>query len=156
MNRTQRTPDKDKDPDNNKMKWNYGETIKVASINVRGVRDPVKREEIITQMETNGIDIMCLQETKIPDSCYEVRKGYTFVFSSTSTDREHWGVGLCYKNYIEQYRNYYRQVSSNMIAMELNMHGNPLIIASAYIPHESTNDERTRQRAWEDLTDFVT
>ena len=43
-----------------------------------------------------------------------------------------------------------------MIAMELNMHGNPLIIASVYIPHENTNDERTRQRAWEDLTDFVT
>ena len=43
-----------------------------------------------------------------------------------------------------------------MIAMGLNMHGNPLIIASVYIPHENTNDERTRQRAWEDLTDFVT
>ena len=107
-------------------------------------------------METNGVDIMCLRETKIPDSCYEVRKGYTFVFSSTSTDREHWGVGLCYNKYIEKYRNYYRQVSSNMIAMELNMHGNPLIIASVHIPHENTNDERIRQRAWEDLTDFVT
>ena len=99
---------------------------------------------------------MCPQETTIPDSCYEVRKGYTFVFSSTSTDREHWGVGICYKNYIEKYRNYYRQVSSNMIAMELNMHGDPLIIASVYIPHENTNDERIRQRAWEDLTDFIT
>ena len=107
-------------------------------------------------MGKNGVYIMCLQETKIPDSCYEVRKGYTFVFSSTSTDREHWGVGLCYKNYIEKYRNYYRQVSSNMIAMELNMHGNPLIITSVYIPHENTNDERIRQRAWEDLTNFIT
>ena len=97
MNRTQRIPNKDKDPDSNKMKWKYGEKMKIASINVRGMRDPVKREEIITQMDANGIDIMCLQETKIPDSCYEVRKGYTFVFSSTSTDREHWGVGLCYK-----------------------------------------------------------
>ena len=43
-----------------------------------------------------------------------------------------------------------------MIAMEPNMHGNPLIIASGYIPHENTNDERIRQRAWEDLADFVT
>ena len=39
-----------------------------------------------------------------------------------------------------------------MIAMELNMHGSPFIIASVYIPHENTNDER----AWEDPTDFVT
>ena len=37
-----------------------------------------------------------------------------------------------------------------MIAMERNMHGNPLIIASVYIPHENTNDEIIRQRAWED------
>ena len=94
MNRTQIVPDKNKGPDCNKMKRKYGEKMKIASINVRGMRDPVKREEIITQMDTNGIDIMCLQETKNPDSCYE---GYAFVFSSTSTDREHWGVGLCYK-----------------------------------------------------------
>ena len=46
------------------MKWKYGEKIKIASINVRGMRDPVKREEIITQMDANGIDLMCLQETK--------------------------------------------------------------------------------------------
>ena len=29
-------------------------------------------------MGTNGVDIMCLQETKIPDPCYEVRKGYMY------------------------------------------------------------------------------
>ena len=59
MNRAQGTPNKNKDPYSNKMKWKYGEKIKIASINVRGMRDPVKREEIITQMEANGIEIMC-------------------------------------------------------------------------------------------------
>ena len=43
-----------------------------------------------------------------------------------------------------------------MIAMEFNTHGNPLIIVSVYIPHESTDDERIRPRAWEDLIHFVT
>ena len=43
-----------------------------------------------------------------------------------------------------------------MIATELNTQGNPLIIASVYIPHENSNDDRIRQRAWEDLTDFIT
>ena len=52
-------------------------------------------------------------------------------------------------------RNYHRQISSNLIAMGLNMHGNPLIIASAYMPHDDTNDDRVRQRAWEDLTNFM-
>ena len=46
LSRTQKIPDKDKEPDTNKMKWKYGETVKVASINVRGMGDPVKREEI--------------------------------------------------------------------------------------------------------------
>ena len=137
------------------MKWKYGDIIEVASTNIRGMRDPIKREEIIPQMEKNGIYIMCLHETKIPDSCNEVRKGHTFAFSSASTDREHWGVENCYNNYMEKYRNYYRQVSSNLIAMELNMHGNPIIITFAYIPHDSTNDDRIRQRAWEDLTNFI-
>ena len=73
------------------------------------------------------------------------------VFFSTSTDREHWGVGFCYKNYMGKYRNYYRQISSSLIGMELNMHGNQIIIASAYIPHDNTNDDRIRQRTWEDL-----
>ena len=58
MNRTQGTPNKNKDPYSNKMKWKYGEKVKVASISVRGMRDPVKRDEIITQMDANGIDIM--------------------------------------------------------------------------------------------------
>ena len=156
MSNTQNIPNKDKEPGTNKMKWKYGEIITAASINVRGLRDPAKREEIIVQMDTSGVDVMCLQETKIFDSCYDVRKGYTFVFSSASTDREHWGVGICYKSYVEKSRNYYRQVSSNMVAMELNMRGNPLIIASVYIPHESTNDEIIRQRAWEDITYFIT
>ena len=83
------------------------------------------------------------------------KEGIYLVFSSTSTDREHWGVGICYNNYMEKYRNYHRQVPSNLIAMELNMHGNPIMVTSAYIPHDSTNDDRIRRRAWEDLTNFI-
>ena len=60
MNHTQMIPDKNKEPDTNKMKWKYGDIIKAASANVRGVGDPIKREGIIVQMEKNGIDIMCL------------------------------------------------------------------------------------------------
>ena len=157
MNNTQRIPNEEKEPDTNKMKWKYGDVRKAASTNVRGLRDPVKREEISTQMETNGVDIMRLQETKIPDACYEVRKGFVFAFSSTSIEREHSGVGFCYKRYIEKCKNYYRQVSSNLIAMELIMHGSPLIrnCIGTY-PHDSTNDDRIRQRAWEDLANFIT
>ena len=60
-------------------------------------------------------------------------------------------MGPSYKNHIEKYRDYYRQISSKVTAMELNVHGNPLILASVYIPHGCANDDRTRKRAWEDL-----
>ena len=33
------------------MKWKYGDITKAASINVRGLRDPIKREEIITHID---------------------------------------------------------------------------------------------------------
>ena len=97
------------------------------------MKGPVKREEIIPQMERHSIDVMCLQEAKIPDSCYEVRKGFTFVFSSVSTISEHWGVGICYGSYMDKYRNYYKQIPSNRMPMEINLHGNPMIIISTYI-----------------------
>ena len=38
--------------------------------------------------------------------------------------------------------------------MELNIYGNPLITL-AFIHHDDTNDDRIRQRAWEDLTYFI-
>ena len=99
MNKTQHIQGKSHEPDINKMKWTYAEIMKIGSTNIRRMRNPVKREEITVEMERHSIGIMCLQETKIPDCCYEARKRITFVFSSVSTIREHWGVGICYRSY---------------------------------------------------------
>ena len=100
MNNTQHIRDKAQEPEVYKMTWKYADVMRIGSTSIRGMKDPAKREEIILQMERHNIDIMCLQETKRPDPCYEVRKGFTFVFSSVSTTREHWGVGVCYRNYM--------------------------------------------------------
>ena len=94
MNNTQHIKDKAQEPEVYKMKGKYAEIVKIESTNMRGMRDPVKREETTLQMERHNIDIMCIQETKIPDSCYEVRKGFTFALSPVSAIREHWGVGI--------------------------------------------------------------
>ena len=55
---------------------------------------------------------------------------------------------------MEEYRNYYKQISSNIMSMEINMHGNPMIIISTYIPHDDS-DNKSRDRAWEDLRGFI-
>ena len=101
MNKTQHINNKSHEPDINKMKWKYAEIMRIGSTNIRAMRDPVKREETILQVDRHNVELMCLQEAKIPDSCCEVGKGFTFVFSSVSTIREHWGVGVCYRNFME-------------------------------------------------------
>ena len=40
------------------------------------------------------------------------------------------------------------------MSMEINMHGNPLIIISVYIPHDDS-DDNSRDRVWEDLNGFI-
>ena len=48
----------------NALKWRYAEELKVASLNVRGMREITKREQVITHLKKNSIDLLCLQETK--------------------------------------------------------------------------------------------
>ena len=70
------------------------------------MNESAKREQIIQQMIRHNIDVACIQETNIPDSCSETRDSHTFVFSSnTPTKKEDWGVGFCYKWTFEQVSN---------------------------------------------------
>ena len=98
---------------------------------------------------------MCIQETKFSNSTVEQRKGHTFVFSSDSNNkREHHGVGICYNNEIQQFRNNYTQICSHIMTIETNVHGNPMVIASTYIPHDQTPDI-PRQHAWDFLDETI-
>ena len=55
---------------------------------------------------------------------------------------------------MDKYRNYYKQISSNIMSMEIDMHGNPIIIISAYIPHDDS-DNNSRDKVWEYLNGFI-
>ena len=52
-------------------KWKYNQLITLASLNVRGMKQFTKREQIITHMIEHKITILCLQETKMPGSTVE-------------------------------------------------------------------------------------
>ena len=98
-------------------------------MSVRGMREITEREQVITYMKKNSIDLLCLQETKIPSYNIEQRNSYIFVFSTSETGgTDHHGVGFCYKRGIGKYRNHYIQHSSHLAEMEINMHGKPLVI----------------------------
>ena len=107
-------------------RWEYAKELKVASLNVRGMRGITKREQVITYMKKNPIDLLCLQETKIPSSSIEQRDNYIFLFSTSETGgTDHHGVGFCCNRKIGKYRNHCIQHSSHLAEREITMHGNP-------------------------------
>ena len=64
------------------------------------MREITKREQVITYMKRNSIDLLCLQET-IPSSSIEQRDNYIFVFPTSETGgADHHGVGFCYNSKI--------------------------------------------------------
>ena len=92
---------------------------------------------------------------KIPSPSIEQRDKYLFVFSTSGTGgTDHHGVGICYNRSIENYRNHYIQHSSHLAEIEINMHGNPLVILSAYMPHDASNEVK-RLAAWEEMSNRV-
>ena len=89
-------------------KWEYAKEIKIATLNVRGMKEISKREQVVIYMKNNSIDLLCMQETKIPSSSIEQRGNYVFVFSASAEGgNEHHGVGFCYNRSIEKYRDHY-------------------------------------------------
>ena len=136
------------------MKIPYKQEIRICSLNVRGMKESAKREQIILQMMRHNIDIACLQETHIHDSSIETRDKHSFVFSSSALNKkDDWGVGFCFKNGFEKYRTSYVQISSNVATLELSMHRNPLVIVTAYMPHDAVLPIQQPRRiaAWEEL-----
>ena len=53
-----------------------------------------------------------------------------------------------------KYRNHYLQHSSHLAKMEINMHGNPLVILSASMPHDAPA-EIERVAAWEEMFNSI-
>ena len=56
---------------------------------------------------------------------------------------------------MEKFRNNLKQINSHRMTIEINMHGNPMAIASTCIPHDQTPDI-PRQHAWDLLDETIT
>ena len=77
------------------------------------------------------------------------------MFSTSETGgTDHHGMGFCYNRRIEKYRNHYIQHSSHLAEMEINMHGNPLVILTAYMPHDASAEIK-RLAAWEEMSNRI-
>ena len=61
--------------------------IRVATLNVRGLNQPTKKESLIHIMKEHGYEILLMTETNVNIGCVETWDGYT-VFYSTSIDQK--------------------------------------------------------------------
>ena len=61
-------------------KWKYNQLLTLATLNVRGMKEITKIEQIITHMIAHRIDILCLQETKMPGSNLERKDTHACIF----------------------------------------------------------------------------
>ena len=69
--------------------------LKIGILNLRGLRVAGQIRALTLLMERKGLDVRCLQETKLP-SCARFKSGiFTFLLSSSSDGpKEHLGVGF--------------------------------------------------------------
>ena len=54
-------------------KWEYADKLRIATLNVRGMEEFAKRGQIIQEVVTRSIVIMCIQETKLSNSTIETK-----------------------------------------------------------------------------------
>ena len=60
-----------------KQKNRGKDTWKIATLNIRGIIAPGKRDEIEKWMKENGIEILLIQETRAKQNTKEARKTHT-------------------------------------------------------------------------------
>ena len=66
--------------------------FRVATFNVRGLNETVKKENLHYDILQYGVDICCLQETKLKKGSFEQIKGYELCCFPTKQDA--YGMGF--------------------------------------------------------------
>lgn len=68
--------------------------MKVVSLNVNGLRSPVKQSKVLLKLKRENIDIAYLQETHLTETEHEKlkRQGFKYVFSSSNGSKHTRGV----------------------------------------------------------------
>ena len=67
----------------------YGQKLKIATLNCRGLAALSKRQQLTYIMQQHNIDRMAIQETKQAFSSTESHDGYTFFLESRLTEAQH-------------------------------------------------------------------
>src|SRR3954447_6686298 len=127
---------------------NFTNTISLASINVRGINDPIKFEFILDDLTGRSLSVIGLQETKIKtnsaEACFH---NFTKRNAQTSNYKAYWdynpqdkaaGVRLLIASYISKYVQRIHRKDGRFIAIDLFLPAKKLKIINIYA-HQSSN-----------------
>ena len=76
--------------------------VKIASLNVNGLNNPIKRKKVITKMKRENIHVIYLQETHLSQQEHSKLGsfGYKNAFYSTFKNGPKRGVAILISNYV--------------------------------------------------------
>lgn len=95
--------------------------IRIATLNVRGLKKLGKRIEIEYYMKDNRIDIMTIQETHLGEDTREVRKHYSWFFSGgVEQGTIHHGVGIIVNSKIRPYIKDIEPINERLMSITLS------------------------------------
>jgi exonuclease III len=132
-----------------------GKDIWTATLNVHGVIQKGKREEVETWMKKKGVKILFLQETYVKQNSRESRDNYTWYFSGENPILETWtaGVGVVIENSLVKNILDIEPVNDRLIKLVLN--GTiPITMLGVYIP-QAGRPEEEKDRAYKAVEENI-
>jgi len=132
----------------------YGLGIKLATLNVQSLCRPAVHRQLLDYMNTYGVDILCMQETRVSQATqYVVDKSLFLVIGQGEPGREYAGVGFVIGPRTRRaLAGVVVHVPGRLVSVVLNTAPRVLTVICAYIPQSgrpedepsSTFDELSR------------
>ena len=117
-------------------------SLKIVTINVRGIRDKKKRHILINWLKKRDFEIVCLQETFVTqESLSDIEKDFHEIgkYFASCTDSVHSrGVGILISHKINQWKllNVHRDTEGRKVMINIkNLSGEVYSISSLYVPN---------------------
>ena len=114
------------------------QTIKIGSMNVRGLSNRAKRLDVFNWLNNKNFSIYCLQDIHVGpkyESSFKQDWGHEVVLSSFSSESR--GVAVLFKSGLDyKFKNVTRDEVGNLLIIDLEVYGNPLILIVLYGPNK--------------------
>src|SRR5678815_3139166 len=129
------------------------EVIRVGCMNVRGVNEDLKREEVGLMFEEKRLDVLGLTETKLKgkrEMDFGKYKGMISGVNERVRARE--GVGIVMRKEVWDKVRLCSQVSSRIMWVKVKFGGEMWVFICAYAPVNGAREEE-RERFWSELNE---